>query len=229
MLNILRKYKQLILGILIGFSLTAIPVSAAVKEYNLKLSDCKIMVDGVEYKDKNLPILVMDPGYNYLPAAVFRNICNTIGIGFEFDNTTKQIQIDTKKLKNIPEIEVIKEVSVVEEVPLTKYGLPNFSKYKGERPPIEIEGENMFFAYKGVRYISTRTTDPSKRSLPEGYFYDCPIVDGKIGYDLQVVKKDPDKGWVVVLDNVPYALHSSDRDYYIEYDYYLNTILPLLK
>jgi hypothetical protein len=89
--------KKFILGFLCAAMLfTAIPIGAAIQEYALKLSAAKIVVDGSEFKDEKLPVLYLDPGYNYIPAAVFRSICDKIGVGFEYDSETKEMQIDTK-------------------------------------------------------------------------------------------------------------------------------------
>ena len=40
------------------------------------------MIDG-ETAKKELPVLNYQ-GYNYIPAATFREICDTIGVGFEW-------------------------------------------------------------------------------------------------------------------------------------------------
>lgn len=100
----LNKQKQLFIGILIGILImVAIPVGATVQEYILKQSDCKVVVDGIEFKDKKLPMLIMDPGYNYIAVATFREICEKIGIGFKFDSPTKEIRIDTNQIIGIVE------------------------------------------------------------------------------------------------------------------------------
>ena len=70
------KNKQLFIGILIGILITAFvfPVGAAIEQYTLKKSGVKIVVDGVQFSNENLPVLLMDPGYNYLPSDIPRNL-----------------------------------------------------------------------------------------------------------------------------------------------------------
>jgi hypothetical protein len=90
----MKNIRNILIGIIIGFLLST-TVFAAVQEYTLKQSECKIVVDGVEVKGE-LPLLIMDPGFNYIPAAEFRSICDKIGVGFEFDVPTKEVRIITK-------------------------------------------------------------------------------------------------------------------------------------
>lgn len=75
-----KKHKQLIMGFLLGALVFGIvPVGATVQDYLLKKSTAKLMVDGVEFANKELPVLNYQ-GYNYVPAATFMEICDTIGV-----------------------------------------------------------------------------------------------------------------------------------------------------
>ena len=56
----MKSARNVISGIIIGIMLT-VTATAAVQEYTLKKSECKLMVDGVEVKGE-LPLLIMDPG-----------------------------------------------------------------------------------------------------------------------------------------------------------------------
>lgn len=92
----LRKYKHFLIGFLVGALLfTLIPANAAVQEYILQKSSAKITVDGKEFANKDLPVLNYK-GYNYIPAAVFRGICEKLGLGFDWVGETNEIQIQTK-------------------------------------------------------------------------------------------------------------------------------------
>lgn len=119
----MKQIRVLVLGIVLGL-LISVPVNG-IAQYVLKESNCKLVVDGVEVKG-DLPLLIMDPGYNYIPAAVFRDICNMIDVGFEFDQPTKEIRIDTIQLS--PTELLLKELGV------EKLSKPTFdytlSKYK---------------------------------------------------------------------------------------------------
>ena len=92
----LKKYKQFMIGFLVGaLVFTFIPANAAVQEYILQKSLAKITVDGKEFANKDLPVLNYK-GYNYIPAAVFRGICEKLGLGFDWVGETNEIQIQTK-------------------------------------------------------------------------------------------------------------------------------------
>lgn len=102
--------KKFILGFLIGTLIfSIIPVSAAVQEYVLQKSDCKLVINGEEYTNKELPMLNYK-GYNYIPADSFKEICKEIGAGFEWVNEAKEIRIDKTKQtvemedKNVSEV-----------------------------------------------------------------------------------------------------------------------------
>jgi len=87
--------KSFVLGFLLATLLfSAIPVGAAVQEYILTSTASKLVVDGVEVKNDTLPMMSYN-GYNYIPASSFRDICDKIGVGFEWNDTTKAIEIDT--------------------------------------------------------------------------------------------------------------------------------------
>lgn len=122
----MKQIRVLVLGIVIGL-LLSVPVNG-IAQYVLKESDCKLIVDGVEVKG-DLPLLIMDPGYNYLPAAEFRSICSKIGVGFEFDQPTKEIRIDTFQVS--PTEALLKELGVEKvSVPTFDYTLSNYKNCK---------------------------------------------------------------------------------------------------
>lgn len=91
-INILKKYKQLFIGILIGSFITLIPVSAAIKEYILYESECTLInSDGTKYEDKDYPLL-MYKGSNYAPVG---KIAQFLGIPFTWEGKTKTATFNT--------------------------------------------------------------------------------------------------------------------------------------
>lgn len=98
-MNTFKKFKFLSIGIIIGIILSiALPVLA--QEFSLTNSEWKIMINGNEIKN-DLPILLMQPGYNYIPAGLFRDICKEINVDFVPDPTTKEIRLTIKEPKII--------------------------------------------------------------------------------------------------------------------------------
>jgi hypothetical protein len=134
-MNMFKKYRQLIIGFAICLLFVVVPVGAAVNEYTLKQSECKIVVDGKEVKGE-LPLLIMDPGFNYIAAAEFRSICDKIGIDFEFDPPTKEIRITTRQdVKTMLSQSAVNEKEsegVSEVITQTPDGLEVF-QYEGEK------------------------------------------------------------------------------------------------
>lgn len=188
--------KKIVFGIIIGIVLT-VSANAAV-QYTLKQSECKIVVDGTEVKGE-LPLLIMEPGFNYIPAAEFRSICDKIGIGFEFDSATKEIRIDTGKVQtsSVPMGTLeIKEGTVVSEVIThTPDGLK-------------------VMQYQGVNYI--RWGELRKKCEFIGLQFDTK--DSKFNF------KTPDG---TLLVSIPlYTIYSTQDS--AMYDDYVNMALPLL-
>jgi hypothetical protein len=63
----MKKFRQLFIGIIIGaFIFSATPISAAIQQFILTLSDYKVVVDGKEFVSEGYPIL-MYKGVNYTP------------------------------------------------------------------------------------------------------------------------------------------------------------------
>lgn len=91
----MKNIRNCVICFLIGLFIS-LPVGAAV-QYSLSESAWKMVVDGQVVQDEKLPVLLMEPGYNYLPAGAFRAVCEKAGIGFEADTATKEIRITTKQ------------------------------------------------------------------------------------------------------------------------------------
>lgn len=81
----------LVTGIFIGATATlAIPAYAAVKQYILTQVNYPIIVNGVEYKDPDRPILNYE-GSTYIPLA---KIGDLTGVNYKWNDTLKRVEID---------------------------------------------------------------------------------------------------------------------------------------
>lgn len=213
--------KKFILGFLVGALLfSIIPVGAAVQEYVLQMSDAKLVIDGAEYVDKELPVLNYK-GYNYIPAAAFRDICQKIGVNFDWVNDVKEIQIKTsgQALK--------KEGDMVgDRIWETPDGITQIDAWEGKqyigiiyiRNKIKEKGYNLIRMTIDERDPLTHewTTKEDKQQVIKG-FYNENLKPGE----------HQSTDYTVLIDDVPITIvygHSC-----VEADYYINTILPLIK
>lgn len=207
-----KKHKQLIIGFLLGALLFSIvPVGATVQGYLLKKSSAKLMVDGKEFANKELPVLNYQ-GYNYIPAAIFRETCNTIGVGFEWAGVKNEIQINTGKSKTLQPV---------------KESIQPIEERKGESMVnIEKDGYRLVVV-DGVEYIAPREIHE--------YLIDNNL-DYRIEYNqeaksLQIFKINDKEDFskdTVLLDNIPTPMVIDGRNY-VNYNYFLETILPVIK
>lgn len=199
-----KKHKQLIIGFVLGVLLFSIvPVSATVQEYLLQKSSAKLMVDGIEFSNKELPVLNYK-GYNYLPAATFREICDKIGVGFEWVGEKKEIQIETGTKNNTA-------ISNKEQ------SLTQATTYKKDGFDILTHNNKEYVAYVDI-----------KNKLPDGYKFD--YEPGKNIIFIATYERDKDGRDTIksiVLNDIPHILY--ERKTWIEYDYYLNNIIQIKK
>lgn len=193
--------KKFILGFVMATLIFNImPVSATIQEYILQKSDVKLVVDGGEYANSELPTLNYK-GYNYVPADAFRGICDKIGVGFKWDNATKEIQLKTEVAEAPTEIDTgegntVSEVKIIRDV-------------QGELKLYEIEG-NQYYEYgelAGHFYSEYR-----------GYVLNSDAWTGEVF----LVK--PGNMRVHDLEHT-----NIDGRKYIRKEYYENTILPLIQ
>lgn len=95
----LKKFfnKQTVIAFMLGaFLFSGVPVMATVAEYIFTPSSTKLIIDNVEYSNPDIPInLFLYQDRNYIPIAVFKELCIKVGIPFEYDNITKEIKITT--------------------------------------------------------------------------------------------------------------------------------------
>ena len=191
--------KKMFAGIIIGILLT-VSVNAAV-QYTLTESPWKIVVDGQVVQDEKLPMLLMEPGYNYAPVAVFREICGKIGLGFEANAESKEVRITTKQ--------EVKKVSTTNITPT---------------PPLAVEYKEPYtIEYNGKRLAFLGDINDMLKPL---------------GYEIAASNKSDGLLWLrcngapVIKDIACYWNKHPDHKQgvaYIEYDFYVENIEPLIK
>lgn len=191
--------KKFILGFIIGALLLGIfPVNAAIREYVLKESDCKLVIDGQTY-GSDLPILNYD-GYNYVPAASFRDICDKIGVEFKWVNETKEIQINTS---------FVSEGDNIMSETLTDNNVKIFQR----------DGY-IIVLYDDVEYVTIASID-AKHSQSYRFY----IEDNALNL-YQHKNGDPDTK-KLILGNIGHT--TINNMMVMEYAYFENIVLPLLK
>jgi hypothetical protein len=204
----MKKYKQLIIGIIIGVMVASVvPVGAAIEEYILKKSPHKLAVNGEYWPEGTLPMMIYQDGYNYIPAATFRGICENMNIPFAWDREKEEIQIgETKQgdenMSNDNEVIEMDDGSVM--IRGEKYYHPMASK------PIISDIKESNVNYTFVRTSENDTLDFVKWTYLENN-----------------LKKE------ILIAGIPIirfpTIHGIERCAYIEWDYYINNILPLAK
>lgn len=86
--------KKFILGFLVGSLLFAtIPVHAAIQEYVAHKADYRVVVNGKEYDNPDLPILNYK-GNTYAP---FRSILEAAGLSVNWNNELRQAEVTNKE------------------------------------------------------------------------------------------------------------------------------------
>jgi hypothetical protein len=184
-----KKYKQFIIGLTLGSLIfTAIPVGAAVQEFILYKSECKLInSNGEEYSDKDYPVL-MYKGRNYVPIGA---IAPFLGVDFTWEGKTKTATFNVSQAKIIDTKNLI--TNSTNSISQTDFNTLN---------------------YDGIEYIS--------------------IVDIANKYNNTYVftyKKDTN---ITILSNKDTILLEMPTKIInnlgcINYDYFSNTVLPLLQ
>lgn len=175
-------------------------------------------------------------GRNYVSVADFVKALNDyagLNATVDFDSKTQTIIVDSKVMEsNVDDattgtIDTGGDIVSEQEVPLNKYGLPDFSNYAGEKPAIENDGVNAFKTVNEVKYIRLRNYERGNPNnpFPENFRFERLIENGKFTDKIAFETRDKEtKAITMLIEEVPYAYLD---DFYVPYDYYLNTILPL--
>ena len=86
----MKKYKQFVVGFLVGAMLFSIvPISAAIEEFICYRADYKVMINGSEYISGDLPILNYK-GNTYAP---FRSILENAGLNVNWNAELYQAEV----------------------------------------------------------------------------------------------------------------------------------------
>lgn len=196
----MKNMRNIVIGIIIGLILS-VPANAAVQEYALKQSEWKVVVDGQVVQDEKLPVLLMEPGYNYLPAGAFRTVCEKAGIGFTADVDSKEIRISTKQ-----EVAAMSTKTAPAPTPVTIQ-----AEYT---EPYTLMRDGIKKAFIGDIY---------KLLKPTGYHFERAMVEG----NFKDLYSPDDK---LVFQNVPYTIHEyqGEGKIFIDYDFYEQNIKPLI-
>lgn len=135
----MRKYK---LGFIVGAMLfSIIPASAAIEEFICYRADYKVMVNGSEYINPDLPILNYK-GNTYAP---FRSILEKAGLNVNWNAELKQAEVTSNPTSaqiSSEEGSSMNTATTIEYDPVT--GLPVGAEY--------VENEKDGRSYKTIKY-----------------------------------------------------------------------------
>ncbi|HYE12248.1 MAG TPA: stalk domain-containing protein [Patescibacteria group bacterium] len=198
------KSKQLLIGFILGaLVFTVVPIYAEVKEYVLQLADYKLLVDGTEYNDTEQPLLNYQ-GSTYIP---LRKVSDILGVQLNWNAKLNQAEIVKTSVQN-----------------------SNSSNNKPKQTiPIPYEKDGvMLVDIDGIEHIEIVEINKFCTSeYPFQIDYDTSSNTLIITHYNKDKKEQPVVIYKESFDNIPNK-HISNR-FYIEYEYFKNTILQLLK
>lgn len=202
----LKKHKQLIIGFLLGALVFGIvPVSATVQEYVLQKSQAKVLVDGKEFSNVELPVLNYQ-GYNYIPAATFKDITNALGINFEWVGDKNEIQITTVKAN-----------------PTSTLSDRVAAERQAKRPSVNQDGYTTIFI-DGVEYIELREVG----NIHKGYGFQFVEENNTLNFAYNSDKYHSPKYLEILASDIPID-KIQDGTTYMQYSNFKQNILPLIK
>lgn len=208
--------KKFVLGFIVGALLfTALPIGAAIEEYICYKSDYKVMVNGVEYISEDLPILNYK-GYTYAP---FRSILEAAGLNVNWNAELRQAEVTLPEVKEDDNMN--DRSSPAWDLSYTRYQMPIFMN-ANQNPPLEKEGSLYCFEYEGTKYVLLDLLDRPKT---------CPykFTMGKLRLEKNEVIDD-EIVTTILIPEIPYGEYPFESyRFYVTYDYYTNTLLPILK
>lgn len=194
----MKNMRNIVIGIIIGIILT-VSANAAV-QYRLSQSEWTVVVDGQAVEDERYPVLLMDPGYNYLAAGLFREICSKAGLPFEANVESKEIRITTS------------QPVAVKSVPVE--ATPTAAPIVDYKEPTTIERD-------GVKKVLI--SDVYKMMKAKGY----EIKDSGKG-DFTLYIYDPE-GNLIFKDVLCLSYQYNGQGVgFIDYDFYVDNIKPLI-
>lgn len=203
------KYKQLIIGFIIGavmFSLA--PVSAAIEEFILYKTDYKIMIDGKEYISVDKPILNYQ-GTTYGP---LRPMLEAAGLNVEWNVSLSQAEVTAPpQAQSTIESEVMTlPETPAEQITQTPDGITQIDTWEDKQYIGTLYVRNRI-RENGYDFVKIRSTSSQS-----------PLTYGTYNTNWQIIKNGE-----IILDNIPIIfIYGYDA---VEINYYINTVLPLIK
>lgn len=218
--------KKTVFGIIIGMFLSTSIAYAAV-ELKVVSNPFPVYINGIQTEVDAYNI----NGYTYLKLADM----SKAGLEVKFNETQRRIEVLSAILiSNAPE-----GVDKVSGVVYNEYGLPDLDTVPANAKTRETmetgrkipggaleESMDKFVIYNGVKYIRIYTFSGSSAvPRPDIYRFVCKKDRDRVILSLQ--EKDLVTGeFTVILTNIPYTKNGVEP--HIPYDYYLNTIVPLM-
>lgn len=138
----MKRYRQFIAGLIVGVMLSIIPISAAIEEFICYRADYKVMINGSEYVNEELPIL----NYNsnaYYPEVLLEAAGLDVVHSAIYDSVYRQIDINTTILDNVYE-NVYKKEEFMNNSASIQSRLPEGTEiieYKGCKNAVRYNGE----------------------------------------------------------------------------------------
>lgn len=130
-------------------------------------------------------------GRNYVSVADYNKALNDstgLNLTTDFDSKTSTIVVQSK-VGDTSTKGVMNKMEETPQVPLNKYGLPDFTGWKGDYPPVEIVDTNRFYTYNSLKYISIQKLPDTPKLLPINFRFEKPVINGKIGSILTLEKR----------------------------------------
>ncbi len=191
----------LITGLLIATSFTAFAVTKNIKKASFN-NDTSVTVDG---KPTSIQLVAVtlegdQNGSNYGPV---RGIVEAMGGKIEYDPKAKNIDIQTQPTKEGNDVS-----EITEKPKSTPDGITQIDAYQGKY-------------YVGTLYINNKIKANGYRIIKDSATGKWQLIKGKYLVPNEV------NDYTVVMDNVSISdVYGYDQ---IEYSYYVNVILPLIK
>lgn len=212
----LNKIKIFICGFISCIVIFNIPtVIAAVEEYTLQRADFGIVVNGEEYKDDELPILVME-GNTYIPLKKF---CDISGMNINWNEEIRKVEINSNinnininnGISNINPSELIgKEISINDKKLI-------FTE--------DEETKALYLEVDGTKYVQEAFVFQAIASPTIVYKFrrdESITKDFQFRNDLYIHEIINDQ---IVVENIPTVIYQGMD--FIDYDFYVNNIEQL--
>lgn len=231
--------KFLVCILVLSLSFASVAFGASIIKNSYFNENLKLVVNGnpVDIRIVTVELEGEQYGRNYYSIADLVKALNDYGgisAKVDFDSSTKTtiIEIEQSSTQEKTTSETIKQSISTPIVPTTKTPTPIPSQQPKEEKTVnepypQNDGSNTPFTYNGIQYIFIHNPPNSPDLLPDNYRFERDVVNGKLSDIITFKNKNSETNkWETLIENVPYK----NMGYFcIQYDYYQNTILPLIK